>query len=61
MDEKSIVKALDSIYSNVIDGLPGAETDEELAKEYLKESGTLSEKADSLIRWQIAKCSTSGF
>ena len=61
MDEKSIVKALDSIYSNVIDGLPGAETAEELAKEYLKESGTLSEKADSLIRWQIAKCSTSGF
>ncbi len=61
MDEKSIVKALDSIYSNVIDGLPGAETAEELAKEYLKEPGTLSEKADSLIRWQIAKCSTSGF
>lgn len=61
MDEKSIVKALDSIYGNVIDGLPGAETAEELAKEYLKESGTLSEKADSLIRWQIAKCSTSGF
>ena len=61
MDEKSIVKALDSIYSNVIDGLPGAETAEELAREYLRESGTLSEKADSLIRWQIAKCSTSGF
>ncbi|MBE6092108.1 MAG: EcsC family protein [Selenomonas ruminantium] len=56
-----MVKALDSIYSNVIDGLPGAETAEELAKEYLRESGTLSEKADSLIRWQIAKCSTSGF
>lgn len=61
MDEKTIVKALDSIYSNVIDGLPGAETAEELAKEYLREPGTLSEKADSLIRWQIAKCSTSGF
>ncbi len=61
MNEDTMVKALDSIYSNVIDGLPGAETAEELAKEYLRESGTLSEKADSLIRWQIAKCSTSGF
>ena len=61
MNENTMVKALDSIYSNVIDGLPGAETAEELAREYLRESGTLSEKADSLIRWQIAKCSTSGF
>ena len=61
MNENTMVKALDSIYSNVIDGLPGAETAEELAMEYLGESGTLSEKADSLIRWQIAKCSTSGF
>jgi len=61
VNEDTMVKALDSIYSNVIDGLPGAETAEELAKEYLRESGTLSEKADSLIRWQIAKCSTSGF
>ena len=61
MNENTMVKVLDSIYSNVIDGLPGAETAEELAREYLRESGTLSEKADSLIRWQIAKCSTSGF
>jgi len=61
VNENTMVKALDSIYSNVIDGLPGAETAEELAREYLRESGTLSEKADSLIRWQIAKCSTSGF
>ena len=61
MNENTMVKALESIYSNVIDGLPGAETAEELARDYLRESGTLSEKADSLIRWQIAKCSTSGF
>ena len=61
MNEKAIMSLLDSIYDNVIDGLPGAETAEELAKEYLRESGTLSERADSLIRYQIVKCSTSGF
>lgn len=61
MDEKTMVKLLNSAYDKALQGLPGAESAEELAKEYLRESGTLSEKVDSLIRWQIAKCSTSGF
>ncbi|WP_157833352.1 hypothetical protein [Selenomonas ruminantium] len=50
MDEKTMVKLLNSAYDKALQGLPGAESAEELAKEYLRESGTLSEKADSLIR-----------
>ena len=52
---------MNSAYDKALQGLPSAESAEELTKEYLRESGTLPEKADSLIRWQIAKCSTAGF
>lgn len=61
MNENTMVKLLNSMYDKAIQGLPGTETAEELAKDYLKESGSMTDKANSLIRWQIAKCSTAGF
>ena len=55
------MKALDFAYEKAISGLPGTDTAEDLAKSYLKQEGTLSEKVNSLIRWQNAKAGSSGF
>lgn len=52
---------LDKIYSKALGGVAGFDSAEDLAREYLSGSGSLNSKADSLIRWQVAKCATSGF
>ena len=62
MNTETIQKLLDSIYDNVLTGLPGAETVYELADEYLKDNGHNPElAANSLIKWQMGKCGISGF
>ena len=55
------MNALDYCYAKAVDGLPGVDTAEEMAREYLSGVGTLKSKAESLVRWQIAKAGTSGF
>jgi hypothetical protein len=57
----AIVSVLDSCYSAALNGLPGQETVQQLAADYLAEAGSLEEKIDRLIRWQTMKCATSGF
>lgn len=52
---------LDWAYEKALTGLPGAGSAIELAQDYEKESGTLEEKVNSLIRWQISKTATTGF
>ena len=63
INKDNMMRILDYVYNQTLNGLsvPGGESYQELAESYLKEKGTLSDKADSLIRWQIAKCATSGF
>ena len=60
MADKSVT-VLDSIYNQTLVGLPGSVSVRDLAEDFLSESGTLEEKVDSLIRYQIAKCSATGF
>jgi hypothetical protein len=55
------MQALDFAYEKAISGLPGTDTAEDLARSYLKQEGSLTEKANSLIRWQNAKAGSSGF
>jgi hypothetical protein len=55
------MQALDLAYSKALAGLPGMDSAEELAGSYLKQEGTLTEKVNSLIRWQNAKAGSSGF
>lgn len=55
------LKIFDSIYLQAMDGLPGSESVKILAESYLSESGSLESKVDSLINWQVAKCSATGF
>jgi hypothetical protein len=60
-DENTIMRTLDWLYGLAINGLPGMGTAEDMAREYLKGDGRLGDKVDALIRWQVAKCATSGF
>jgi len=60
-EQSKMMKVLDWAYIKALDGLPGMDTVSELAESYLRQGGTLQEKVDSLIKWQIAKCATSGF
>lgn len=60
MAENSL-SVLDSIYLQAMNGLPGSESVKILAENYLSEAGTLREQVDSLINWQVAKCSATGF
>ncbi|MHC1776872.1 MAG: EcsC family protein [Lentimicrobium sp.] len=55
------IKALDFAYEKAVSGLPGTDTAEDLARSYLKQEGTLTDKVNSLIRWQNAKAGSSGF
>ena len=61
INQGMIIKALDYSYNKAIDGLPGLDTSEELAQNYLIGDGTLEDKAKRLVKWQMAKAGTSGF
>lgn len=55
------MKVLDWAYENTLNGIPGLDTVDELARKFMLQEGTLHEKAGSLIRWQNAKAGSSGF
>lgn len=57
----TIMKALDFAYDKAVNGLPGFDSAEELAKDYMNNDKSQTENANALIRWQIAKATTSGF
>lgn len=61
LTESMIHQALDWAYDKAVNGVPGLDSAVELAAEYAKQDGTLHDQANALIRWQIAKCATSGF
>jgi uncharacterized tellurite resistance protein B-like protein len=56
-----MIQVLDWAYDKSLKGLPGAGSAIELAEDYLKKNGTLTENVNTLIRWQISKTSTTGF
>lgn len=56
-----IQQALELAYEKAIGGLPGMDSAEEIARGYMKQEGTLTNKVNSLIRWQNAKAGSSGF
>ena len=56
-----IMNALDWAYDKAVNGLPGLDSAQEMAEDYLSGNGTLQERANSLIRWQVSKAATSGF
>ena len=60
--QEEIMQALDMCYAQAIDGVPGvSETVEDLVDDYISRYPTEEKAAKSLINYQIAKCTTSGF
>ncbi|MDX8389396.1 MAG: EcsC family protein [Mariprofundaceae bacterium] len=61
ISEGAIMQALNWTYDNAVNGLPGLDSAQAMAEDYMAEEGSLDEKVNSLIRWQISKAGTSGF
>nr|WP_316347218.1 hypothetical protein [Desulfuromonas acetoxidans] len=61
VDQNIIMKSLDWAYGKAVNGVPGLDSAQEMAEDYLSGCGTLEENVNSLIRWQISKAGTSGF
>ena len=61
ISQGKMMQVLDWSYDKAINGVPGLDSAQELAEDYLKQSGSLKSKTNSLIRWQNTKCATSGF
>lgn len=61
LTEESLSNTLNKCYTAAIAGIPEAKTCYDLASEYLSKYGSKEEAAKNFIKWQIAKCTTSGF
>lgn len=59
--ESKIMQILDWAYDKAINGVAGLDSAIELAQNYMKQSGSRLDQANSLIRWQNTKSGTSGF
>lgn len=59
--ESKMRQILDWSYDKALNGLPGTDSAQELAQNYISKNKSVSNAIDSLIRWQEAKCATSGF
>lgn len=54
-------KILDWAYNKALTGFSGTESAYSLAHNYTNTPGTLEQKVDRLIKWQVTKSATSGF
>ncbi len=61
LNQGVIMDALDYGYEKAINGIPGFDTAEEMAKDYMNNGDDVVVNSNSLIRWQISKAGTSGF
>jgi len=62
MDEKRILMILDELYGKVLNGIPKVSKPvDELANDYLAKNNSPEKAAKELVKYQIAKCGTSGF
>ena len=58
---EKIQEAIEWGYEQSVNGLPGMGTAIDLADDYIKQGGSVSDQIDSLIRWQNTKAATAGF
>lgn len=62
LSKEDLMNMLDKLYSKSIDGVPHvSQPIEELTNQYLSKHNSIEEAAKSFIKYQIAKCTTSGF
>lgn len=61
LDETALTRILDQLYHRALRGVPGSQSVDALVAEYSAAPGSLDERIDRFVRWQTAKCATSGF
>ena len=61
IDQAIIIKALDWAYAKAVEGVPGSDSAEALARSFTKRAGSPLGSCDALIRWQVTKACASGF
>lgn len=59
--QEQIMKWLDICYNKAIEGIPNTKNCYELADEYLEKYHSPEKAIKEFIKWQVAKCTTSGF
>lgn len=52
---------LDKIYNATLQGMPETKTCYDLAEEYLSKYSLPEDAIDNFVKWQVRKCTTSGF
>lgn len=52
---------LDKIYNATLQGVPETKTCYDLADEYLAKYSSAEDAIDNFVKWQVRKCTTSGF
>lgn len=57
----SVSKVLDKCYNAALKGIPETKTCYDLASEYLDKYSSPENAIDNFVKWQIRKCTTSGF
>jgi hypothetical protein len=61
MTESKVLQVLNWAYDKALNGPPGVETATGLGDDYTKGEGSLHDRVNRLIRWQVAKASAAGF
>ena len=62
MTEDDVLKILDALYKKAADGIKNVSPSiEDLAADYLEKNSDVKKAAKSMLNYQIAKCTTSGF
>ncbi|CAA0237730.1 conserved hypothetical protein [Tenacibaculum maritimum] len=61
LNQGMIMKALDYAYEKAINGVPGFDSAQEMAENYIGNNKSPISNCNSLIRWQNTKAGTSGF
>lgn len=61
LTEENILTVLDKCYDAALKGLPKTPSCYDLAEHYINKYGDPNTASAQFIKWQIAKCSTSGF
>lgn len=62
LDQKKMINILDALYDKALKGIPGvSESVDELVDDYFTRYDSPETAAKKMIRFQLAKCGTSGF
>lgn len=61
LSENKIMQVLEWAYEKAVDGMPGVDSAQEMAEDYMKNDEPIIDQVNSLIRWQNTKAGTSGF